>query len=41
LGNVGGADDLPALERACADPDPLVADHAEWAVRRIRVRGAG
>jgi len=39
LGNTGGAGDLPALERACADADPLVAEHAAWAVRRIRARG--
>jgi epoxyqueuosine reductase len=42
LGNTGMADDLPALRGAAADPDPLVAEHASWAIRRIedrRVRG--
>jgi len=38
LGNVGTPDDLPALRRAAADPDPLVAEHAEWAAARIRQR---
>jgi epoxyqueuosine reductase len=38
LGNTGTPDDLPALTRAAADPDPLVAEHAEWAISRIRKR---
>lgn len=38
LGNTGASDDLPALERAAADPDPLIAEHAEWALRRINER---
>jgi epoxyqueuosine reductase len=38
LGNTGTADDLPALERAAADPDPLIAGHAGWALRRINER---
>ncbi len=41
LGNVGTAEDLPALERAEADPEPLIAEHAAWAVGRIRERLAG
>ena len=40
LGNVGGANALPALERATADPEPLIAEHARWAVDRIRARAA-
>jgi epoxyqueuosine reductase len=36
LGNTGTRDDLPALERAAADPDPLIAEHATWALSRIR-----
>jgi epoxyqueuosine reductase len=36
LGNVGTADDLPALERAAADAEPLIAEHARWAIERIR-----
>jgi len=38
LGNTGDAEDLPALERAAADPDPLIAEHATWALGRIRGR---
>jgi len=38
LGNTGGRDDLPALERAAADGDELVAEHARWAIDRIEAR---
>jgi epoxyqueuosine reductase len=38
LGNTGGGEDLPALERAKADPDPLIASHAQWALGEIRAR---
>ena len=38
LGNVGTADDLPALEVAARDPEPLIAEHAAWAIGRIRAR---
>ncbi|MCX8496004.1 MAG: tRNA epoxyqueuosine(34) reductase QueG [Akkermansiaceae bacterium] len=38
LGNTGTADDLPALERAVTDPDPLIAEHAAWAVGQIGAR---
>lgn len=38
LGNVGTAEDLPALERAAQDPEPLIAEHATWAIARIRER---
>ena len=44
LGNVGDESDLPALERAALDPEPLIAEHASWAIRQIRARttpGAG
>jgi epoxyqueuosine reductase len=41
LGNTGDESALPALERAAADPDPLIAEHARWAVERIRGRGVG
>ena len=41
LGNTGTADDLPALRTAAADPDPLVAEHADWAIRRISNRIGG
>ncbi|MEP7077977.1 MAG: tRNA epoxyqueuosine(34) reductase QueG [Chthoniobacterales bacterium] len=38
LGNVGDAGDLPSLERAALDPEPLIAEHAQWAIERIRER---
>jgi epoxyqueuosine reductase len=38
LGNTGDADDLPALRRAAAEPDPLISEHAAWAIGRIRER---
>ncbi len=38
LGNVGNATALPALERAKADPEPLIAEHAQWAVQQIQAR---
>jgi len=38
LGNVGNVSDIPALERAAADPEPLIAEHAMWAIQRIRER---
>lgn len=41
LGNTGTQDDLPALEAAAADPHPLIAEHAAWAITEIRVRHGG
>jgi epoxyqueuosine reductase len=41
LGNVGGADDLPALERAANDAEPLIAEHARWAIDQIAARQVG
>ena len=41
MGNVGTVEDLPALERATADPEPLIAEHAAWATKRIRERFGG
>jgi epoxyqueuosine reductase len=38
LGNVGDELDLPALEKAAADSEPLVAEHAAWAIEQIRAR---
>ncbi|MEI6655499.1 MAG: tRNA epoxyqueuosine(34) reductase QueG [Verrucomicrobiota bacterium] len=34
LGNTGGAADLTSLRRAANDPDPLIAEHAAWALAR-------
>ena len=38
LGNTGNSTDLPALLRAAQDPEPLIAEHAAWAIARIRER---
>lgn len=38
LGNTGSLEDLPSLEAAAAGPSPLVAEHARWAISRIRAR---
>jgi epoxyqueuosine reductase len=35
LGNVGDARALPALRRAASEPEPLIAEHAAWAVTRV------
>lgn len=40
LGNVGDTGALPALRRAAADPEPLIAEHARWAIERIESRTA-
>ena len=38
LGNTGTPADLPALEQAAQDENPLIAEHAWWAVGEIRTR---
>jgi epoxyqueuosine reductase len=38
LGNVGDTSALPALKRASQDAEPLVREHAAWAIERIRGR---
>ncbi len=38
LGNVGHASALPALERAARDAEPLIAEHAAWAMEEITKR---
>lgn len=38
LGNVGSAEDLPALEKAALDPHPLIREHALWALSEISLR---
>ncbi len=40
LGNVGTPADLPALERTAAQEEELIAEHAHWAIERIREREA-
>jgi len=39
LGNIGTMDDLPALRRAEQHEEPLVREHAAWAIREIEKRG--
>ena len=38
LGNVGTREDLPALVNAARDQEPLVAEHAVWAIEQIKQR---
>jgi epoxyqueuosine reductase len=38
LGNVGDASVLPALTRASGDHEPLIAEHARWAIEEIEKR---
>jgi len=41
LGNIGGVEDLPALETAATDGEPLIAEHARWAIEQICQRVSG
>jgi epoxyqueuosine reductase len=38
LGNVGDEAAVPALEKAAAEPEPLIAEHAQWAIEQIMAR---
>jgi epoxyqueuosine reductase len=38
LGNVGDATALPAVQRAANDTEPLIAEHARWAMQQIEKR---
>ena len=40
LGNIGDDGALPALEKAAGDPEPLIAEHAAWAIGEIKRRCA-
>jgi epoxyqueuosine reductase len=40
LGNTGDVRALPALQKAATDPEPLIAEHAAWAIQQIQSRGA-
>jgi epoxyqueuosine reductase len=35
LGNSGDVRALPALHKAAEDPEPLIAEHARWAIDQI------
>jgi epoxyqueuosine reductase len=39
LGNAGTAEHRSVLERYADDPDPLLREHAEWALGRLEERG--
>jgi epoxyqueuosine reductase len=41
LGNTADERALPALRRARLDPEPLIAEHADWAIDQILPGGAG
>ncbi len=38
LGNVGDCSALPLLEKAASDPEPMISEHAHWAIERILER---
>ena len=38
LGNVGNASALPHLRKAAMDSEPLIAEHAQWAIGQIKSR---
>jgi epoxyqueuosine reductase len=38
LGNTGNEQSLPALQEAANDPEPLVSEHARWAIEQIGAR---
>ena len=38
LGNIGDSANLPTLEKLCSESDPMVAEHAHWAVEQIKRR---
>lgn len=38
LGNIGDASALPALHQAKSDPEPLIAEHAIWAIEQVGKR---
>ena len=40
LGNLANPDDADVLTRALDDPEPLVREHAAWALERLRDSGA-
>jgi epoxyqueuosine reductase len=38
MGNSGDSGSVPWLECACEHPDPIVREHAEWALERLRAQ---
>jgi epoxyqueuosine reductase len=41
LGNVGGPEAVDPLARALGDPEPLVREHAAWALEELARRHGG
>ena len=41
LGNIGTSEDVPALEAALAHDEPLVREHAAWALARVQTGTTG
>jgi epoxyqueuosine reductase len=41
LGNAGDASALPHLRKAAADQEPLIAEHARWAMSQIAIKMGG
>lgn len=39
IGNWGPPEAIPVLERCLADPDPILAEHVRWALKKIRASG--
>ncbi|HPY82805.1 MAG TPA: hypothetical protein PLU45_05550, partial [Bacteroidales bacterium] len=38
LGNIGTEDDIPFLEHIQNNSNPMLAEHADWAIQAIRVK---
>lgn len=38
LGNVGTEAAVPALQKAASNPEPLIVEHARWAIEQIELR---
>jgi epoxyqueuosine reductase len=38
LGNLGDTSARPALKKTASDPEPLIAEHARWAISEIQSR---
>jgi epoxyqueuosine reductase len=36
MGNSGNKDFIPQLEKMAANPDPVIAEHAQWALTKLR-----
>jgi len=41
MGNSGNPKFRPVLEKFAASPDPLLAEHAKWALAQLAVRTKG